>query len=246
MPDFPLYKWLLGAFCAFSVGVAKTGMPGFGILSVPVFILTVGDARLSAAWLLPLLICADAFAVFYYRRHAAAAALFSLLPWVLIGMTGGAVMLRYPDQLIRPVVGAISLVMLLLFVWRQRKTTAIPPADWKHAGFYGTSAGFATMVANAAGPIMNMYLLSKKLPREEFVATGAWFFFIVNLSKVPVYANLELFSTQSLAFDAALIPFVIGGALTGRKLLAIIPERVFVNGVVALAFIATLLLFLPK
>jgi uncharacterized protein len=246
MPDFVLYKWLLGAFCAFSVGVAKTGVPGLGILAAPVFILLVGDARLSAAWLLPLLICADAFAVVYYRRHAAVGALFSLLPWVAAGMAGGAVMLRYPDKLIRPTVGAISLVMLMLFIWRQRKTTPIPPADWKHAGFYGTSAGFATMVANAAGPVMNLYLLSKQLPREEFVATGAWFFFIVNLSKVPVYTNLGLFSTQSLAFDAALIPFVIGGALTGRKLLRIMPEKVFVNSVVALALIATLLLFLPK
>lgn len=246
MPDLPLYKWLLGALCALSVGVAKTGVPGFGILSVPVFVLTVGDARLSAAWLLPLLICADAFAVVYYRRHAAAAALFTLLPWVVAGMAGGAIMLRYPDELIRPVVGSISLIMLLLFLWRQRSTASIPPQDWKHAGFYGTSAGFATMVANAAGPIMNMYLLSKKLPREEFVATGAWFFFIVNLSKVPVYANLGLFSSQSLAFDLALAPFVIAGALTGRKLLTVMPEKLFVNTVVALAFVATLLLFLPK
>ena len=246
MPDFPLYKWLLGAFCAFSVGVAKTGVPGFGILSVPVFVLTVGDARLSAAWLLPLLICADAFAVFYYRRHAAAGALFSLLPWVLAGMAGGAVMLRYPDGLIRPVVGTISLVMLLLFLWRQRKTTGFPPSDWKHAAFYGTSAGFATMVANAAGPVMNMYLLSKKLPREEFVATGAWFFFLVNLSKIPVYTNLGLFSRQSLSFDLALAPFVIAGALFGRKLLMVMPEKLFVNLVVGLAFVATLLLFLPK
>jgi len=246
MPDFPFYKWLLGAFCAFSVGVAKTGVPGFGILSVPVFVLTVGDARLSAAWLLPLLICADAFAVVYYRRHAAAGALFSLFPWVMIGMAGGAIMLRYPDQLIRPVVGSISLVMLLLFLWRQRKTTPVPAAGWKHAGFYGTSAGFATMVANAAGPIMNMYLLSKKLPREEFVATGAWFFFFVNLSKVPVYYNLGLFSSRSLAFDLALLPFVIAGALTGRKLLTLMPEKLFVNSVLVLAFLATLLLFLPK
>lgn len=246
MPDFPLYKWLLGALCAFSVGVAKTGVPGFGILSVPVFVLTVGDARLSAAWLLPLLICADAFAVFYFRRHAAAGALFSLLPWVVLGLAGGAVMLHYPDELIRPVVGTISLVMLLLFVWRQRKTTAMPPADWKHAGFYGTSAGFATMVANAAGPIMNLYLLSKQLPREEFVATGAWFFFVVNLSKVPVYTHLGLFSRQSLSFDLALVPLVIAGALTGRKLLKVMPEKVFVNSVLVLAFFATLLLFVPK
>jgi len=246
MPDFPLYKWLLGALCAFSVGVAKTGVPGFGILSVPVFVLTVGDARLSAAWLLPLLILADAFAVVYYRRHAAARALFSLMPWVAAGMASGAVMLRFPDGVIRPVVGTISLVMLILFVWRQRHASSVPASDWKHAGFYGTSAGFATMVANAAGPIMNMYLLSKKLPREEFVATGAWFFFFVNLSKVPVYQSLGLFSSTSLAFDLALAPFVIAGALTGRKLLMIMPEKVFVNSVVALAFVATMLLFLPK
>ena len=179
-------------------------------------------------------------------RHAAAGALFSLFPWVLLGFAGGAVMLRYPDGLIRPVVGTISLVMLLLFVWRQRKTATIPKADWKHAGFYGTSAGFATMVANAAGPIMNMYLLSKKLPREEFVATGAWFFFIINLSKVPVYYKLGLFSQPSLSFDVVIAPFVIAGALTGRKLLVIMPEKIFVNSVVALAFLATLLLFLPK
>jgi uncharacterized membrane protein YfcA len=102
------------------------------------------------------------------------------------------------------------------------------------------------MVANAAGPIMNMYLLSKKLPREEFVATGAWFFFVVNLSKIPVYSNLGLFSRQSLLFDAALLPLVVAGALTGRKLLAVMPEKLFVNLVVALAFVATLLLFLPK
>ncbi|MBI2688796.1 MAG: sulfite exporter TauE/SafE family protein [Acidobacteria bacterium] len=246
MPDFSVYKWLLGAFCAFSVGVAKTGVPGLGILAAPAFVLLVGDARFSAAWLLPLLICADCFAVVYYRRHAAAGALFSLLPWVMLGMAAGAVMLGYPDRLIRPVVGTISLVMLILFLWRQRKTTALPPSDWKHAGFYGTSAGFATMVANAAGPAMNMYLLSKQLPREEFVATGAWFFFIVNLSKVPVYTKLGLFSSQSLLFNLALSPFVIAGALTGRKLLLLMPEKIFVNSVVALAFLATMLLFLPK
>lgn len=246
MPDFPLYKWLLGAFCAYSVGVAKTGVPGLGILSVPLFVLTVGDARLSAAWLLPLLICADAFAVFYFRRHASAGALFSLFPWVCAGMAGGAWMLRFPDEYIRPTVGTISLVMLLLFLWRQRRTVTAPQSDWRHAGFYGFSAGFATMVANAAGPIMNLYLLSKKLPREEFVATGAWFFFIVNLSKVPVYSNLGLFSRQSLLFDLGLVPFVIAGALSGRKILALMPEKVFVQLVVVLAFAATLLLFLPK
>jgi hypothetical protein len=50
--------------------------------------------------------------------------------------------------------------------------------------FYGIAAGFASTVANAAAPIMNMYLLSQGLSKEQFVATGAWFFFAVVLDEL--------------------------------------------------------------
>ncbi len=102
------------------------------------------------------------------------------------------------------------------------------------------------MVANAAGPIMNVYLLSRNLPREEFVATGAWFFFVINLVKVPVYVAQGMITKTSLLFDAALIPAVLVGALVGRKVLRILPEKVFVASVTVLALISTILLFLPR
>jgi len=245
VPELALWKWLLGALCAFLIGVAKTGVPGIGILAVPLFVFTVGDARLSTAWLLPILICADCYAVIAYRKKAAANALFSLLPWVMAGMALGALVLVYPDTVIRPLVGAITLSMLLLFLWRLRFASPTPPTGWWFSGFFGTSAGFATMVANAAGPIMNIYLLSKRLPREEFVATGAWFFFFVNLTKIPVYLAHGLFSQQSLVFDAVMIAPTLAGAMVGRKVISLIPERTFLAVVVVLAFAATVLLFLP-
>lgn len=246
MPDLPLWKWLLGAVCAFSIGVAKTGVPGLGILAVPLFVFTVDDARLSAAWLLPVLIVADCYAVISYRKQAAANALFSLLPWVMAGMAGGAAVLVYPDGVIRPLVGGITLSMLLLFLWRLRFAKGPPPTGWWFSGFFGSTAGFATMVANAAGPIMNIYLLSRKLPREEFVATGAWFFFFVNLSKVPVYSMHGLFSQEGLLFDTVLVIPTLAGAMVGRKLISRIPEKVFLTAVIVLAFVATILLFLPS
>src|SRR5258708_17173466 len=145
MPDLPLYKWLLGAFCAFSGGVAKTGVPGFGIVSVPIFVLTVGDARLSAGYLLPLLVVADIFAVVYYRRHTAAKALFSLLPWVAIGLAAGSVVLGYPDTYIRPLVGFITSAMFVLNLWRWWRPTLQPASGWPTARVYGISAGIATV-----------------------------------------------------------------------------------------------------
>lgn len=243
MPDLPLWKWLLGALCAFNIGVAKTGMPGLGILAVPLFVLTVGDARASAGWLLPILISADLFAIYYFRRNAAATRLFSLLPWVIVGMSIGAFVLKYDDRVLRPIVGVIILLMLGLYLLRKRAVYPLPTEGVAASGFYGSFAGFATMIANAAGPIMNIYLLSRKLTREDFVATGAWFFFLVNVSKVPVYLCHGMITQRSLAFDAILLPATVGGALLGRRLLDRIPQNVFEWSVTILSFVATLALF---
>lgn len=246
VPDFPWWKYLLGAVCAFNIGVSKTGMPGLGILAIPLFVVTVGDARLSAGWLLPILLSGDVFAVFYYRRHAAAGRLFSLAPSVVVGLGLGSLMLRYDDRVLRPIVGMIILSMLILYLIRKRSVNPLPTDGALWGSLYGGFAGFATMIANAAGPVMNIYLLSKRLTREEFVATGAWFFFLVNLSKLPVYVHHGMISRQSLTFDAMLLPASVAGALLGRKLLALMPERVFEWSVIVLAFLATGLLFFPR
>src|SRR5438045_7405247 len=112
-PHLETWQWALGALCAMFVGIAKTGVPGFGILVVPLMVFTVGDARASAGWLLPLLCAADLFAIAYYRRHAQARRLFELAPWVVMGMVGGALALRLGDSVLRRGVGAIVLLMVV-------------------------------------------------------------------------------------------------------------------------------------
>ena len=223
------------------VGVAKTGVPGLSILTVPVMVLIVGDARLSAGWMLPILCFADLFAVYYWRRHAAAGKLFSLAPWVLIGMATGAITLSLPERSLRPIVGSVVLVMFCLYLWRRYHATDSTPAA--HPLPYGIAAGFATTVANAAGPVMSLYLLSKRLPKEEFVATGAWFFFIINLIKVPIYVWQGLISAQSLAFGLAMAPAVLAGALAGKWVVARIPPKVFEGTIILLTAVSTILLF---
>lgn len=241
MPHFETWQWILGAFCAFNVGVAKTGVPGLGILVVPMIVLTVGNAKTSAAWLLPILCTADIFAVVYWRRHAAAGRLFSLAPWTLAGMAAAAMALSLDERYLRPLVGSIIFLMLVAYLVRRRSKN--PAAITPHPALYGISAGFSTTVANAAGPVMNLYLLSKRLPKEEFIATGAWFFFIINLTKVPIYAWHGMFSRQSLLFDLMMVPAVVVGAFSGRKIVDHISPKLFENLVVILTAISTLLLF---
>lgn len=239
MLSYPAFQLALGALCGVLVGIAKTGVPGLGILVVPLMVLAIGDARESAAWLLPMLCTADVFAVVYWRRHAAARALFSLAPWVIAGMAAGAVALVLDERVLRFVVGSIVLVMLAAHFHRLRNGSTAPA----HSAPYGITAGFATTVANAAGPAMNLYLLSRRLGKEEFVATGAWFFFVINLAKVPIYAAHGLFSYRSLAFNVCMIPAVLLGAWIGRRAIDRIPQRLFEWLVVALTAVSTALMF---
>jgi uncharacterized membrane protein YfcA len=130
--------------------------------------------------------------------------------------------------------------MLVLFILQRRGWFSTLS---RGAYFYGIAAGFATVVANAAGPIMNMYLLTRRLSKEQFVATGAWFFFTVNLAKVPVYIWFGLFSWDSLIFDAMMAPIVIVGGLAGLWLIRRVPQRVFEWLVVVLTAASLYFLF---
>jgi uncharacterized membrane protein YfcA len=240
MPQLAFWQWLLGGFSAFILGAAKSGLPGGGTLAIPMMVLVVGSARYAAAWTSPILSTGDVFAVWNWRRHADARKLLALIPWVVLGGVGGAFALNLDEHVLRRIVASIIAVMLVLFVLQRRGWfSQLSRGAW----VYGIAAGFATVVANAAGPIMNMYLLTRGLTKEQFVATGAWFFFIVNIAKVPVYIWFGLFSTESLIFDAMMAPLVIAGGFAGLWLIHRVPQRVFEWLVVVLTTVSLYFLF---
>jgi uncharacterized membrane protein YfcA len=83
------------------------------------------------------------------------------------------------------------------------------------------------MLANAAGPAMTVYLLASRLPKYEFVGTAAWFFFFINLIKVPFSASLGLITPQTLLFNLLLAPAVLIGLFCGKILLGKINQQAF-------------------
>jgi uncharacterized membrane protein YfcA len=242
MPALLTWQWLLLLFCAFLNGVAKTGVPGLGIVVVPLMLMVVPQSsNLAMGALLPLLCAADCCAVATYRRTARWGEIARLSPWVAIGAGGGcAAMLMIADGPLTKVIGAIVLAMIALHVWRRWRGTDEVRARPLLAGVLGVVAGFATTVANAAGPAINLYLLSMALPKSEFMGTGAWFFFVINLVKVPLFVYLGgRITGATLLLDAIAVPAVIVGALCGRSLFARIPQRLFEVVVLVVATVAT-------
>jgi uncharacterized membrane protein YfcA len=238
------WQWALAGLGAFLIGLSKTGIGGIGILAVTIFS-SVFPARGSVGLVLVLLICADVVAVTAFRRHAVWSHLWPLFPWTIAGvLLGYFAMGRVDDLQVRKMIGSI-LVLLVSVQFRQYfKGTQERERIARHGLLYialmGLAAGFTTMVANAAGPIMILYLLAAGLPKMEFVGTGAWYFLLMNCFKVPFSWKLGLINPASLSVDLMLAPLAVAGALSGRKLLPYIDQRLFEGLALSTTFLAAL------
>ncbi|TKJ39418.1 MAG: hypothetical protein CEE38_01370 [Planctomycetes bacterium B3_Pla] len=240
--DLDISGWVVVGLCAVMVGIAKTGIPGIGILVVPLMAMVL-PARKSTGILLGILILADLFAIFYHRRNARWRHVIRLLPAAFAGIVVGYLMMsQISDRQLKPIIGAIVVVMLGINYWRTRARgqDAPIPAQWWFAVGLGFIAGVTTMMANAAGPVMIIYLLAMRLPKIEFVGTGAWFFFVVNWLKVPLSANLGLMTVESVKLDLMMLPFIAAGAAAGIFFLKRIPQKAFSTIVQILAVAAAI------
>lgn len=237
--NLPFFKFLLLSFNAFLIGISKTGIPGVGILAIPLTALIL-PAKASTGLILPMLITGDIFAVIYYKRKAVWKYLIYLIPYALIGVIIGYFLLsKINDRQLRPFIGIIIILILFLNYWWNKKEIKIPEKFY-FAPLMGLFAGITTMMANAAGPILIIYLLAMKLPKTEFVGTGAWYFFILNWFKVPFSANLGLINQYSLKLNLLLFPFVSIGCLTGIIFLKKVSQKTFNQIVQIIAFISAL------
>ena len=228
--------WALLYLAGLFVGFAKTGVSGVGILAVPIFAI-VFPANQSAGILLPVLCFADIFAVSYYRRHCEWKHIWGLMPWVGIGLlsaTGiyfwgrqeGSLLSQFIETGLKPTMGVIVLFVLFLAEWNKNHKD-VPKGKLVPVGT-GIAAGFTSMLANAAGPIMAIYLLVMKLPKQAFIGTKAWFFLIINFVKIPLMMiGANSITRDSLSFNAKLIPAVMIGALLGVRVVKFIPEEKF-------------------
>ncbi|WEO94070.1 sulfite exporter TauE/SafE family protein [Streptomyces sp. FXJ1.172] len=229
------------ASAALLVGFSKTAVSGANTVSLAIFA-AVLPARASTGVLLPVLIAGDVLAVLTYRRHAHWPTLWRLFPAVAAGVVAGTLFLVWAgDEVVRTSIGAILLLMAGVTLWRRRRPQSAPDEPDAVAGragrvkarSYGVLGGFTTMVANAGGPVMSMYLLSAGFRKLGFLGTSAFFFLVVNLSKVPFSAGLGLIDGRSLLLDAALAVFVVPGALFGKWAVNRINQRLFEQLVIA-------------
>jgi uncharacterized membrane protein YfcA len=246
--------WIFLVVSAVILGIAKTGIPALTVVPIALFAVAL-PTRESIAVVLVLFILGDVVAIFLYRAHADWATLRGLVPSVAVGIIAGAAVLVFVDDVgLRRLLGAIVLILAVIATrtwWlrylRERRNTregrllpvtapAVPGriASWA----YGMMSGWATMVANSAGPIMSLYLVSRGLNIQALLGTSAWFYLVVNLTKLPFSIGLGLLTVNGLLLNAVLAPVFILGAILGFLWAKKISQKVFDGLILILSAVA--------
>lgn len=229
LEQLTLVNCLLLVLAGAGIGVSKSGFAGVSMLHVLIFAFIFG-AKDSTGVLLPMLIVGDVCAIWFFGKKVDWKQVKKLLPPTLIGVVLGTLaMSRIDESWFKPLVGIIILALTGVQITRMLRPKLFdqfPQRAW-FAWSLGLLAGITTMMANAAGPVVALYMLAISMPKLNLVGTSAWLFLIINIFKLPFSYSLGLISGPSLLIDVLFSPAILLGMGLGSWMLNRIPQREF-------------------
>ena len=222
-------QWFVISISALSIGMSKTGVQGIMLMIVPLMAMAFG-AKESTGVILPMLCMADIIAVAYYKRIADWKVVAKLLPTAILGFfLAIGVDNMIPNGQFRQLMGWTLMLALIVMIWSEifgKENRWMK--KWWYAAIFGLLGGFTTMIGNAAGPVMSVYLLSMRKEKMEYIGINAWFFLVVNLLKVPLQAFVwDNITWESLQLNLVMLPVIGIGSLIGIRVVKLLPEKIF-------------------
>jgi uncharacterized protein len=231
--------WAVAILAVFIVGLSKSGLVGsMGMVAVPMLALVM-PARDATGMMLPVLLAMDAIAIWIYRKDANWHVLRIMLPGAMVGtILGWLLWSVVTDAQVLLAVGIITVLFMLdaLLPIRKRLPDTPPSRGW--GAFWGGGAGLTSFISHTGGPPFQIYTLPLGMSPTVYSATTAFFFAIVNTSKLFPYYFLGTLSVNNLELSAALIPFGLVGVGVGVYLVRRISAKAFYT----LAYVLILLL----
>ncbi|MEO1010453.1 MAG: sulfite exporter TauE/SafE family protein [Bacteroidota bacterium] len=242
--DISVTAWAMALAAAFVIGLSKAGIKGIAIINVTLMALAFG-AKQSTGLVVPLLVAADIFAVYYYNRHAQWGYILRFLPWILMGVLIGVYMGNDLDErAFKYCMSVIILTSVAMMYWWDRRESKAVPKHWAFAGVIGIITGITTMIGNLAGAFSNVYFLAMRLPKNAFIGTAAWLFLIINVFKLPFHIwSWHTITRETLLLNLKLLPGIVLGIFVGIKLVRHIKEGFYRKMILLLTALGALLLF---
>ncbi|MER0238847.1 sulfite exporter TauE/SafE family protein [Fulvimarina sp. MAC8] len=212
----------------FLVGMSKGGFGGtLALIGVPLMALAISPVA-AAGILLPIMILMDLIALYAWRGTFAKSVLIQMLPASVVGIAVGYLTSAYaPPEVIRIVVGLLSLGFVANWWFRTRHAVEPARENRGRAFFWGAGAGYGSFVAHAGGPPFQVYVVPLRLAPTDYAGTAVVFFAVTNAVKLIPYYALGQFSHENLLTSLMLLPVAPIATLFGVWLVKRIEPQLF-------------------
>ena len=232
------------------------------MLTTPLTVLAFGrhghPATYAIGILLPLLCAGDAFSLYHYWGLWEKKNLKYLLPGVVLGVLVGVRligMLSARNDAARELNVVIGLLAISFVIFQLTKEI-IFRAEGSFSPNHrlgipcGIGAGVTSTFAHGAGPVVTVFLMPQRLPKEIYVGTTVLVFTWINWLKLPffiidrkmldwpVFVPHAMITAQTFRISLLFLPFVPIGVWFGVWLNRKISEVIFVRLVYVLTFLA--------
>jgi uncharacterized membrane protein YfcA len=224
-----LIGWIVTAIAVLLTGISKSAFGGaLGGIGVPLMALWLPPG-MAVAVMLPILCVMDMFGVRAYWKKWSLADLRIIIPGGLVGIVLGTLAIgTLPDNAVKGCIGAIAVLFMFDRLLRLRDRLRLNGEPGAVAGgIWSALSGLTSTLAHAGGPPILVYLMGRRLPKENFVATTAVFFTVINAAKILPYIWLGLFKHETLVLAAVLAPLAPIGVWLGLHVMRKVPERAF-------------------
>jgi uncharacterized membrane protein YfcA len=224
-----LEHWPVLAGAAFLIGMDKGGMKPLTIVATFLLTTTFGP-RMTLAITAPIMFIGDLFPIFLYRKETDYPSVGRLLPWAFVGLGAGAFVGSFIDERVfQTIIGIIILILAVMIIVQD--LNVIHYRRMKHPAatlLLGVSAGFSSIIGNAAGGFASIYFIAHDAGKRSFIGSSAAFFSVVNCTKFVIYIVFwKVVTAQTLAISGAMIPVIIAGTAVTTALIRFVPERLY-------------------
>ncbi|UMB54660.1 sulfite exporter TauE/SafE family protein [Lutibacter sp. A64] len=236
-------SWFFSFLAAFLLGTSKAGIKGVGVVIVTLMAIVFGGKSSTGA-LIPMMLFADFMAVIYYNKYTQWNYLVKLMPTMVIGVLIGVWFGNdISDEVFKRIMAILILgIVIFMIIMEKRKSTAVPNTRI-FSNTMGLLSGFTSMIGNLAGAFSNIYFLAMRFPKNEFIGTAAWLFFIINIFKLPFHIFVwKTISVETLTINVVLIPAILIGFFLGIKLVKLINNDAYRKFIIIVTAIGALVL----
>ena len=237
-----LFLALYGLFMGFErAGIRTINMP-----VIPFVISALGPMQ-AMGYMLPMVLISDIFSITYYKRSADWNILKRSFPGAILGIILGAAIGKHLSvPAFKCIVGVIIIISLCFILYNDLKKKHIenPKATLILGLSFAFFTGLASMLGASGGPVILTFLLLLNLPKDKLIGTSSYFFFMVNICKLPMYFFVwHNISMTSFLADLTLIPVLALGIFLGLLIVKHFTTKFYRIFIIIISFLSAVRLF---